>query len=465
MKKVYKSIVVLLCAVAFPIYTEAAPVDVKIKVIDATKADVTITYDTPYKESTFNVLQSMNTDPSGIYSTYKLISAKTADGEVREFADFQDGSSDAIVYTKPTDTSIKVTYRLDNGLQNSNVALFRFPLFLGGNYSKEANITVEYPSTFRLLAYPNSQNQSSIPNKTVKTSVKVPDRISGYYEYDMFVLLQKKSGSYAYKTIGNNFALVASNKVTPAAMQIVTEVQKHSLKYKEVLGSALPKNMVVLVTPVRYKTRQYEVEAVQISNNIIIADQELFDKKIPDLYKKKVIIHELAHVAVGNAGLFRDEPYYARWFDEGLAVFFEEYISDNFLHKGMSTEKIIKDSLGYEKMTPGEAYMQFRNTFDYSVSMNGGDKTIAYTYKHAGLIFYNLHLKNKSYIPELLSTLKSMPSSGSCDTCDSDNIIQIITNITKLSKDDILYPYDKYLTDYASVVYTDPNVSKLFLID
>lgn len=407
----------------------------------------------------------MNTDPSGIYSTYKLISVKNSKGEAREFADFQDGISDAIVYTKPTDTSIQVTYRLDNGLQNSNVSLFRFPLFLGLGYSKEANITVEYPSAFRLLAYPNSQNQSGTFGKIAKTSIKAPERLSGYYEYDIFVLVQKKNGSYTHKTIGNNFVVVAPNKVAPSAMKLVTEIQKYSPKYKEILGTALPKNTVVLVAPVKYKTRQYEVEAVQISDNIIIMDQDVFNKNTSDLFRKKVLVHELAHVAIGNAKLFRDEAYYARWFDEGLSVFFEQYISDMFLHKGLSKKKIIEDSLGYEKMTPDEAYKQFRNDFDYSVSMNGADKTIGNTYKHAGLIFYNLHIKNKTYIPQLLENLKTQITAGSCGTCDSETIVQILTNITGMNKDDILYPYDAMLTDRSSVVYTDPKVSKLFLID
>jgi len=236
-------------------------------------------------------------------------------------------------------------------------------------------------------------------------------------------------------------------------------------KYKEILGVALPNRVAVVVAPIRNKPRQYEVEALQISNNIILIDEETFGSKTPDLFRKKVLIHELAHVAIGNAELFRREPYYARWFDEGLAVFFEQYISDNYLHKGLSAKKILKDSLGYQKLTPTEALEEYKNYFDYSVSISNSKQNISNTYNHAGLIFYNLHLKNTTYIPTLLSNLKGTPTAGSCSTCDSDNIVQMLTTMTGLSKDDILYPYDKKLKDSIYSVYTDPTASKLFLID
>lgn len=465
MKKTFYIGLLSICLFAQNVSANTSPVDIKIKIIDSNTADITLTYATPFQESTFSVLPSLKQDLSGIYSTYELISAKTIKGEVREFNDYQDGQSDAIVYTKPTDQFIKVTYRLDNGLQNNNVSLFRFPLFLGANYSKQANISIEYPTNFLLLAYPNSQHITATPGKIVTTKVSAPERISDYYEYDIFVLAQKKTGTYTTKKIGNNFTLTSSPKVSATATKLVKDIQVYAPKYKEILGASLPNRVVIVVTPIRYKLRQYEVEAVQISNNIVLMDQESFNSKTPDLFRKKVLIHELAHVAVGNAGLFRKEPYYARWFDEGLAVFFEQYISDTYLHKGMSAEKIRKSSLGYQKLTPIEANEEYKNYFDYSVSINNDKQNISNTYNHAGLIFYNLHLKNKNHIPNLLSNLRGTPTAGACSTCDSDNIVQILTTMTGLSKDDILYPYDKTLKDNMYGLYNDTTASKLFLID
>lgn len=465
MKRLIYTTLWALCFVSIQASANNVPIEVNIKIISPSAADVTLTYPTPFQESTFSVLPSRKTDPTGIYSTFDLISAKNSKGETREFNDYQDGNSDAIVYTKPTDTAIKVTYRLDNGLQSNNISLFRFPLFLSGGYSRDANITVEYPNSFTLLAYPNSQHSSGIPAGKVSTKVSAPERISDFYEYDMFVMVHKKSGAYTTKKVGDNFTLTSSSKNSVVATKLIKDVQTYAPKYKQLLGTPLPKRVAIVVTPVKYKANQYEVEALQLSNNIVLLDTGMFDKNMTDLFRKKVLIHELAHVAMGNAELFRKEPYYARWFDEGLATFLEQYISDNYLHKGMSAKKIWKDSFGYQKMTPEEAVQEFRNYFDTGVIISNSKQDVSTTYKHAGLVFYNLHLKNKDTIPNLLNTLKGVSSGGSCEMCDTDNILQLITTSTGLSKDDIFYPYDKQLQDNINFGYTDPTASKLFLID
>lgn len=455
------SIFVLTLTVSAHVSAANGVIDVKIRVIDTRTADIQLTYPTPYQESIFNTLPSDFTDDTGLDGKYQLIGAYAGLGEKREFNDYTDGLSDSVVHTKPTDTSVTVTYRLTSALTDNSLALFRFPLALGANYPRMAKINITYPTTMMMLAYPNSESAVTIP-KNIVTFITLPNATGDYFINDIYLLLSKKTGTYTTQTVGGKFLLAAPRTIVPAASRMISAIVPALGSYSTLLGGQLPPKIVVAVTPIRQLTKQYESAAVTLSKNIILFDKDHFGPKISDLLRKKIFAHELAHVVIGGMNLFRSEKYNARWLDEGLSVFVEEYISDNYFHKGLAPAIVKQQSDTYRKMAREELNSEYRNYFDYGFEINAAPQMIETTYIHAGLIFYNLFLQNKTWIPSLLQTLRGVTTAGNCGKCDTDNILQILKNSTNLSEKDIVYPYDDLLQT-AEPVQPGSILDKLLL--
>ncbi|MEN9604781.1 MAG: hypothetical protein RJB39_466 [Candidatus Parcubacteria bacterium] len=457
-KLFFPSVLLFVFSVSISTFAADGVIDVNIRVIDSRSADITLTYPTPYQESTFNTLPSKMVDATGLDGTYQLLSASNGLGEKRDFRDFTDGNGDSIVYSKPTDTSIIVTYRLTNALPNNDLSLFRFPLAMGANYPRMAKINITYPSTMNMLAYPNSENIVTIP-KMIQTTMALPNSTGDYFINDVYLLLNKKYGTYVNQTVGGRFLLAAPKNLVAPATRMITALTPALGSYQTLLGGKLPPKIVVAVSPIRRLTKQYESAAVTVSKNIVLFDTDHFNPKISELLRKKILAHELTHVVLGGMNLFKSEKYNARWLDEGLSVFMEQYISDNYLYKGLTPAIIKQQSDTYRKPTKEELNEEYKDFFDFGFSVNQTPHMIERTYSHAGLIFYNLYLQNKTWIPTLLQMLTGLRTGGNCDKCDTDNILYYIKYYTKLEEDEVIYPYDKEVQVVGAI--TNPILDKL----
>jgi len=179
--------------------------------------------------------------------------------------------------------------------------------------------------------------------------------------------------------------------------------------------------------------------------NIIIFDKENL-KNISNYDLQTTIVHEIAHLVILDK-VFSGEEKEAAWFDEGIAVFFQNYAMDDFFNK--EGYWIEKDENGiesvywsnYQRFTKEQLKERYKGQFYFDIPKDSSMINDFYT--HSGLVFTNFYfLTGKEGMKKLFTELSMLNSSGvNCNGCDTKKIINIMENISGRSEEELLFPY------------------------
>lgn len=438
MKKIFGLLMVLVgCVTLHTVCFASSAVTASINISDVGSAELKITYPVS-GQSELSVLSSSPNGPQ-LEQFRTLKSAYGSDGTARQVTN-DNPDQDAQVSVQSSDTSVTVVYQLSNILKDSDVGLFAFPLIISSSNGSSIDSEISTSDSIRLLSYTGNSATSKLSLQKVS---------SDYSISHIMILVYNKSGSYVKRDSGI-FSVVAPSTRIDRAYGDVTDVKFVNDVYQKIFNLSLPPKVNIVAVSLKNKSlSSYEPEGLALPQGIVLVNPDTFAYYMPTLVSKKVLAHELAHLATIPNIQFLNQPHNAKWLDEGLAVFAEQYIADNYLVKenASSNQKPQPFAHGqsYEKLTKDELKTEYGFPFDFNFSVNNSTQTIDHTYGHAGLIFYNLYLKDSSIIPRLLSYLRSANPQPSCNTCDTNTVTDKLTSLSGLSRDEIIYPFKNNL--------------------
>lgn len=429
--------------------------DVNFRVIDARNAEIKITYPVPPGAA---VITALSTKKVGsIMDGYRdLTSANAQDGSPRTIKN-NTLTTDSQIVVQPGDQKITLTYNLTNTLNSDNVSLFNFLLFFGTEYPQKSNIKISAPSGFDILAHSKGVNTQKANDGSIVMDMQSDQSPSTLLAKNFRVLVYPKSTSSYYSKSVGRFTVTADKTKLSQISSVLDKISFAPDMFQKILGAALPDKINIVVTSIKGQTAYYEPAGIFLEPNIILIDpSDLFFDVGPN-DPQKTIVHELGHMAVANKGIFSNQLYYSRWLDEGIAVFSEQYATDNYILKNDQDRQIDTVLSGIKKMTIDELKSAYEFPFDYNFSINSSVQPIARTYSHAGLIMYNLYLRDPSIISNILDALKSESGNVTCKDCDTNTALDVIKGLSGLSKEEIIYPYKNNLTT------TNPLLSRLII--
>ena len=419
--------------------------DVDFRVIDAHHAEIKLTYPVLPGMTVITALSSKK-GGSMLDGHRDLVIAHAQDGSPRPIT-HNTLATDAQIAIQPGDQKITLTYRLTNTLSIDDISLFNFLLFFGTEYPSTAHIKMSAPEDLEIVSHSGINNTKVHSDGSVTTDVGFEESNTALLSKNLHVLVYPKTNSSYQRKVVNNFELFGtSNKIK----EVDTALRKISFApkmFKDTLGVSLPSNIYIIVTPIVDGSRSYEARGRVLPPNLILIDpHELNFYKGPH-DAEKIILHELGHLALANKGIFSRQSFNARWFDEGIAVFVEQYATDNHLIKDSSSRQIDTVLSNIKKMTLHELIIEYKLPFDYSFAINTKEQPIDRTYNHAGLIVYNLFLFDQTFLHRVLNSLQSAQSNFTCKDCDTDTILTAIQSVSGMAKDDIVYPHRNNLTE------------------
>ncbi len=418
--------------------------DVDFRVIDAHNAEIKITYQV-FPGTTVITALSSKKGGSMLDGHRDLVAASAQDGSPRTITN-NTLTTDSQIAVQSGDQKITLTYKLTNTFSTDEVSLFNFLLFFGIEYPTTAHIKISAPVGYEILSHSGNTNAVISSGDSITTDIKSDQSASFLSAKNLNVLVYPKSNSSYYRKDTGNFTLVgAINKIN----EVRSTLEKISFAlemFQKILGVSLPDKISIVVTSIKEDAQVYELSGRALPPNIILIDpDELNFSKGPN-DAEKIILHELGHLALANKGIFSHQLHNARWFDEGIAVFSEQYATDNYLIKNEDSRQSDTVLSRFKKMTLQELSSEYKLPFDYNFAINSKSQSIDHTYAHAGLIMYNLYLRDATLIPKILDSLQSAQSNLTCQNCDTNTVIGIIQNVSGLQKDEIIYPFKNNLS-------------------
>ena len=441
----YLIAITLLCAMSnLSVVHADSSYDVVVHVTDATSAEVKITYPVSSGISTISALSSKRDGPI-LDGHRELISANAQDGSVRTITN-DTPTTDAQITVQPGDQKITLTYRLTNVLKSTDVSLFNFLLFLGTTYPTTAHVKIVSPTGFEVLSYSTGPNSQVAVDGSISVDINADQSSTLLSAKGLTFLVYPKSSSYYVKKKVGDFTIIGSQNKVDQVSPVVGEMTYVRGMFSKLFGATLPNNIDLVIVPIRGQNSYYEAAGISLSPNIILVDPDDLLFNVGPNDPAKTIIHELGHLALANKNIFSNQLYYARWLDEGLAVFGEEYATDNYIIKTDKDRQIDTVLSSIKKMTLDELKTEYTVSFDYNFSANTKAQPINRTYAHAGLVMYNLYLQDATIIPRLLNTLKNNSGNITCKDCDTNTALNIIQNLSGLQRDEIIYPFKNSLT-------------------
>ncbi len=453
-RAIYAIVAISICTISYSSTAHAdSAYDVTVKIIDAATAEIRLTYPVTAGTSAISALSSKK---EGVLldGHRELISANAQDGTLRTISN-DTATTDAQISLLPGDKNITLTYRLSNVLGGTDISLFNFLLFLGATYPTTAHVRISFPTGFEVLSYSAGTNTEVASDGTIRMDIDA-DRSSALLSAKNLNLLvyPKPSSGYIKKKVGD-FTIIGSRNKVDQVSPIVSGMTYARGMFEKLFGASLPRDIDLVIVPIRGQTSYYEPAGLSLGPNIILIDPEDLLFNVGPNDPAKTIIHELGHLAVSNKKIFSGQMYYARWLDEGLAVFGEEYATDNYIIRTEKDRQADTVLSSIKKMTLEELKAEYAVPFDYHFSIDTTAQPVKRTYAHAGLIMYDLYLRDATLIPRSLDALKSNQGNVTCKMCDTDTALAVLQNLSGLQKEEILYPFKNSLTS------TDRNLSQL----
>ncbi len=430
--------IVAFSAFIFPVnhVLASASYEVVFKVVDENSADIRVTYDVLDNQKFVTAL-STHLDGNMREGYRDLISAYADDGTAREIT-HNNSVEDAQVAIKQGDKKITVQYKLLNSAKSRDISLFNFLLFFGNEYPRQANIKISGSNDYEILNFSGFENSVKQADGSYLTNIGTNMPESRLSAKGMYVLIYPRSKSAFVQKSINNFYVYGLPGNVEKVIASIKKIGDLSGALKKVLGDNMPSKISIVVSKIFSNNNSYETVGNALGDNVIFIDPEgMLNSNGPnDL--EKIITHETAHLMVAKSQIFDGQVYIARWLNEGLAVFAEQYITDQYLVKDDDSRNIDSTLSKYIKLNKAELKSEYSKQFDYQIA---DGKSIDKIYAHSGLIFYNLFLRDASIIPKLLNSLRNKESKPLCADCDTKTVLDEIKKISGLPESSIIYPY------------------------
>ena len=412
--------------------------DVVFQVIDENTASIKVTYDVLDGQKYITALSSHLS--GNLREGYRdLISAYADNGSAREIT-HNNSVEDAHIEIKEGDKKITIEYKLQNSAKSIDISFFNFLLFFGNEYPRVAKLKVLGLKDYEIVNFTGFEDSVQQPDASYLTTIKTDMPESRLSSKGIYVLVYpKKTSSFVKKTV-NNFAIFGLPSVVNKVASSVERLGNLDDFFKKIFGQGISGKVSVVISRIYSNRDSYEVIGNALGDSVIFIDPEgmLSSDGPNDL--EKIITHEVAHLIVAKSQVFDGQVYIARWFNEGLAVFAEQYMTDQYLIKDKDSRNIDTTLSKFIKLNKAELSSEYSKGFDYNINKANGS-SIDKTYSHAGLIFYNLFLMDRAVIPNLLASLRNKQSDPLCADCDSNLILSEIRKITGMDNDSIIYPY------------------------
>jgi hypothetical protein len=354
---------------------------------------------------------------------------------------------------------------------------FHTPVFVGydvspylGSYLSTTNpITITYPAS---LTFVGSTPRAQAGGASVALSYPQGDL---YGPAALNFIASTTPAGYTRDEIGRFVAIVpdadapfiasALKKLDPLMPQL----------FSGVFGLSLPDRVYIVEDNLSGKTGFFvDAGGYMRAPNVIVLDKTALIKMEGDeLSLEKMLVHEMTHMVVSPV-VFSGQEEGAQWFNEGVAVFMENYVADTYL--GETPYRVVTTAAGKQelvldlndRLTPATVTARYAMPFEYQLPANASSNEIDLFYAHAGLVFYNyFRTTPKGTMKALIDALAPLPSSGTCFSCDDVKILDTMARISGQSRDAILFPYrndaarDKKLSPIIKSEYTQAQVNTI----
>lgn len=414
-------------------------ISAELKVIDTDHAEFEITYPVINIDLPFPVISSQKDGPLFV-GHRNLDWAKGQDGTRRIISSSTDSSYD-ILNAKEGDISYTLHYSLTNEFNENDLSFFSFIVLTGGIWPTDVRFDISWPDGYEL--YSDSDFTKAPTTKNTKRFIA---RGSGDPTYvtvqPFFVLLHKKGGSHTiekYKNYSYTSTGISKERISGAIDQISFLPEM----FKKIFGVQNPTDIKIITANLAGANSAYQAEGIALPPDTILFDSSVSDQNLFGMNGAEatsLLIHEISHLTT-TASIFGGRGYRAPWLDEGMAVFSQEYAGDTYFKPSASGTDSVYNHLASLKPSYSELDSMYSIPFDLNFATDTTAQPITKTYSHAGLIMYNLYMKDKSFFPKLFAQLKNTSSDRTCDTCDSDKALLAIRQISGMQTPDILTPY------------------------
>ncbi len=413
--------------------------------------------------SSLNFLLPVNVGISAV--NYKLIGASDSAGPI------QYSYKGNYEYNFPFNRTglgfqdVRIDFKVPPALVSPTFVGFDFAPLVG---LKDTTLNITYPLSLEFIG---SKPESSTRDKV---SVHYPESQSaGIVEINF---IQKNLPEGYRKVEEGRFVIVGTEDEIANLRKVVAPLSFLPELYTDTLGKFdLDKIWIFSANFAGKGNFLHDAGAFMRSDNIILMDKSVFTNSLmTTLEMQKTIIHELTHSIV-QRNTFHGEEKYTPWFDEGIAVFVENYAADKYL---VGKDYWIAENeqgqpavfLDYSfRFTRDQLIQRYKEgNFYYDVPKN--DKVVNDFYYHAGLVFYNFFLKTDGDLKSFVARLATLYSSGAnCNTCDTNRILKIMEEMSGMTREQILFPY-KNDPDFQSKIsyplivrdqYTQEEVDKM----
>ncbi len=372
---------------------------------------------------------------------YKVTDIRNEHGKL-ELSDF--GGDNVIVNTKyQSGTGVKPMY-IDYSIKTifkSPLALYEFWVANGG-YFMSPELTISYPKDWKIISvWPKPENTQSNPIK-----IHYPLDTSYVYPVEIVFLPPGQTNTYKevdrYKTAGSPETI----KKVSSAVQKLDFLPK---LISDRLGVSMPENVVLLTKDMSSVDIGYEAEALAVRPNVIILND--YFVKTKDVKELAVLIaHEITHLTEFQQQIFKNAPYVAAWFREGLATAIENEARSQIYPSEF--EKATFDLTSNSRfMTPLQLSESYKKDFD--LTFDGSNYFgLNISYKRAGTaMLHVIQTLGGQGMKKLFDSLKKSDTAQLCYECDSETIFSSISSLSDLDKGDILRPF-KDSSNFSTLV-------------
>jgi hypothetical protein len=368
----------------------------------------------------------------------------TANGMGAYVAQSQGGSDqDVTIYCGKGGTTATYTYTIKSKVTGGGITV-EIPVYYNTYTFDSANVRVHVPSNLLFLSASEPYKNE---NQTLVFRFQKP-READYIQGSSLLMVFGKNplpNGYEHKKIGpyDIYALSRSMRLIEKMEPYIGELQPF---YKKTLGLDLSEHSItILVSDLKKIATEYEAGGIAIPKNKLIvldADNLAYSQTVDVV---KILVHETAHILMGNSGAFSNEETSIPWMDEGIAVFNEEYFADQFFDKEDEVARQKSDSLtGYVKLSTSTLAKEYDHQFDTFFTRVDD---ISNSYSHAGLVFYKAYLDDPKILIGFVKELRQINVDHYCESCTSRRAQILLETLGNRTEDETFYPFKNGIID------------------
>ncbi|GEM_PF-5976517 len=305
------------------------------------------------------------------------------------------------------------------------VAIYEFWVADGG-YRLNPTVAISYPPGWKVLTMWPPEAEINANTISIKD-------LSKYEELRPIIVVFDTQGPGVVETVGK-YTISGTSENVEKLKKALAKIDFVDDFMNEEVGIKPPEKVVIISDNLTQAGEVgYDTEAIAAAPNVIIFNNQFVKKKSTEEVAV-ILSHELMHLAIGSQSLFRGFSYFAPWFDEGMAVFFETQVH-NKIYTDADKKILVEELNRVHAVSPAEAAVLYEQNFDFLFDGNRMLGTSA-SYMHAGLVFDRFYDRaGNAGFKKLFSNLKGYNPGGVRGL-----ILSSLGGISGLKEAELLYP-------------------------